>query len=68
MNPPAGPGDRIFEPTVDWIGDCPVSHGERDVDYGAADYGACLCGVRDYAVCPARSGEGTIWDLVIGPA
>lgn len=63
MNPPAGPGDRIFEPTVDWIGDYPVRHGERDVDYGDADYGACLCGIRDYTLCPEPGGILDMLDL-----
>jgi len=63
--PAAGSGDRIFEPTVDWIGSTPIGHGERDVPYGAADACACLCGIRDYTRCPERFSAGSVFDLTI---
>lgn len=66
--PAAGPTDRIFEPTVDWIGNTPLSHGERDVPYSAADRYACLCGVRDFTYCPDEGGEGSVFALTIRPA
>lgn len=53
------------EPIVDWIGDIPVMHGERDVPHGHPDYGRCLCGHEFYLACPEWA-SGGIGSLVIG--
>lgn len=48
-----------LEPMVDWIGNWPISHGERGEWNDAVNPGACLCGVEDYWQCPDwLAGEG----------
>jgi hypothetical protein len=39
-----------LEPIVDWIGNWPISHGERD-DLDPDNPEACLCGVPNYLLC-----------------
>jgi len=62
---------KRFEAEIDWIGDWPISHCERDRRYGDVDYLACLCGEEDYMVCFFEDGgimnltihtEGTVSD------
>lgn len=65
-------------PVVDWIGNTPIAHGERDGSpeqpwgpYGTGGPGndpPCLCGHPDYGMCPNNiAGVGTILDLRIEP-
>lgn len=54
-----------LEPTVDWIGDCPISHGERDVPYKHPEADYCLCGHPNYAHCPGWP-EGGVMNYVLG--
>ena len=40
-------------PIVEWIGNWPISHGERDVNDGDPRLDApCLCGYQPYLLCP----------------
>ena len=52
-------------PIVDWIGDTPIMHGERDVPYGHPEQGYCLCGHPWYALCPERE-TGSVMSMVLG--
>jgi hypothetical protein len=38
--------DERLPRIIDWIGDVPIFHGERD------DSQACLCGEPNYLACP----------------
>ena len=53
------PNSMHAAPIVDWVGDWPISHGERDADQ------RCLCGHPDYLTCPQVMGEGSIYMLTI---
>lgn len=66
MNPEST--EQWLEPIVDWIGDFPVSHGERD-DLDPAHPLRCLCGhPGEYITCPEAFGEGSILGATISKA
>jgi hypothetical protein len=45
-------------PIVDWIGDCPIMHGER-AELDPQHREACLCGEYDYyLMCPESLSGG----------
>ena len=41
-----------LEPEVEWVGDMPLMHGERDVPSGDPQSEYCLCGRPNYLTCP----------------
>lgn len=46
-------------PDLDWIGDSPIVHGERDEPTPAGALSApCLCGHPEYLTCPETWGGG----------
>ena len=69
MNPENSGSDKSkrLEPMVDWVGDFPVTHGERGHDLDPVNPMACLCGFNDpdYFYCPDSDGEGSIMGATI---
>ncbi len=56
-----------LKPIVLWLGDCAITHGERDIDDLRHPL-ACLCGAPDYMKCPSYLADlGTIGNLSIVP-
>jgi len=58
-----------LEPVTEWLGNFPLSHGERtgdpDQPKGPYDY-PCLCGHPDYMDCP-HFFDGGIYGVTIYP-
>ena len=51
---------------VEWIGNTPIAHGERETEKGPYEY-PCLCGHPDYLLCPAVLCGQDILNLTISP-
>ena len=52
-----------LEAVVEWIGDMPLMHGEREDWVDGVDY--CLCGHPVYGTCPERE-SGSVMSMVLG--
>lgn len=57
--------DPHLPAVVEWIGDMPLMHGERDVPFSHPQSDYCLCGHPSYSLCPERV-TGSVMSMVLG--
>lgn len=58
------PERQHLEPTVDWIGNAPLAHGEDENRSDEDGDAYCLCGHPNYLTCPRFLSEGILsWTI-----